>query len=57
MSYAVYFVPKVNITLSRPSKDWKNKCIKDAVGCMMGFYLMEGAKPPRSQSIFHEVQM
>ncbi|CAN0526720.1 unnamed protein product, partial [Scytosiphon promiscuus] len=52
--YAV-FVPailvKVRISVSRPEKDWKNKCNRDSVGCMMGFYLMAGAKPNRNQSI------
>ncbi|CAB1113434.1 unnamed protein product [Ectocarpus sp. CCAP 1310/34] len=45
---------KVRISLSRPEKDWKNKCIRDSVGCMMGFYLMSGSKPNRNQAIFHE---
>ncbi|CAM9946225.1 unnamed protein product, partial [Hapterophycus canaliculatus] len=45
----------VRISVSRPEKDWKNKCIRDSVGCMMGFYLMLGSKPNRNQAIFHEV--
>lgn len=45
----------MRISVSRPEKDWKNKCIRDSVGCMMGFYLMAGSKPNRNQSIFHEV--
>ncbi|CAN0583706.1 unnamed protein product, partial [Ectocarpus sp. 12 AP-2014] len=45
---------KVRISLSRPEKDWKNKCIRDSVGCMMGFYLMSGSKPNRNQAMFHE---
>eukprot|EP00752_Nemacystus_decipiens_P004063 g3721.t1 len=44
----------VRISVSRPEKDWKNKCIRDSVGCMMGFYLMAGSKPNRNQAIFHE---
>ncbi|CAM9797164.1 unnamed protein product [Pylaiella littoralis] len=45
---------KLRISVSRPEKDWKNKCIRDSVGCMMGFYLMAGPKPNRNQTIFHE---
>lgn len=49
------FVPRqLRISVSRPEKDWKNKCIRDSVGCMMGFYLMAGSKPNRNQAIFHE---
>ena len=46
---------QLRISVSRPEKDWKNKCIRDSVGCMMGFYLMAGSKPNRNQAIFHEV--
>mmetsp|Transcript_16174 Transcript_16174/g.21413 ORF Transcript_16174/g.21413 Transcript_16174/m.21413 type:complete len:978 (+) Transcript_16174:224-3157(+) len=38
---------KVKITLSRPEKDWKNTCIRDTVGSMIGFYLMQGDRPNR----------
>lgn len=48
---------QVRILLSRPEKDWKNKCLRDSVGCMMGFYLMAGSKPNRNQSILHEVRL
>ncbi|CAM9221623.1 unnamed protein product [Choristocarpus tenellus] len=46
---------KIKIVLSRPEKDWKNKCIKDSVGCMMGFYLTAGTKAVCTSPIFHEV--
>ncbi|CAM9840256.1 unnamed protein product, partial [Sphacelaria rigidula] len=41
---------QVKISLSRPEKDWKNKCIRDIMGSMIGFYLMAGAKPNRNSS-------
>ena len=52
------FLVQVKISLSRPERDWKNKCLRDRVGCMMGFYLMVGTKPNRDQSktIFYEVR-
>lgn len=41
---------KVKITLTRPENTWKAQCRKDTVGCMMGFYLMVGAKPSREEN-------
>jgi hypothetical protein len=38
---------KVQISVSRPEKEWKSVCLKDSIGCMMGFYLMQGRKPNR----------
>ena len=36
---------KVRIVLSRPEAEWKAKCTKDMVGCMMGFYIFHGPNP------------
>ena len=36
---------KVKISLSRPEAEWKGKCAKDMVGCMMGFYIFHGPHP------------
>ena len=47
--YALKFLAphraKVRISLSRPEDEWKNKCTKDMVGCMLGFYLFHGPNP------------
>jgi len=40
---------KIKITVTRPDAVWKAQCRKDTVGCMMGFYLMAGAKPNREE--------
>ena len=45
----------VKITLSRNEKTWGKQCHKDSIGCMMGFYLMQGSKPTREGGfIYHE---
>jgi len=46
---------KIKITLSRPEKDWKNSCIRDTVGSMIGFYVMQGDRPNREGGgVYHE---
>jgi len=47
---------KIKITVTRPEGVWRAQCRKDTVGCMMGFYLMVGAKPNREEngSIMYE---
>ncbi|GMI46565.1 hypothetical protein TrCOL_g11080 [Triparma columacea] len=45
----------VKIVLSRNEKSWVKECTKDSIGCMMGFYLMQGPKPNRDMgNIFHD---
>jgi Calpain large subunit, domain III len=46
---------RVRVVLSRPDKDWRAACHSDSVGCMMGFYLLQGSRPVRTPgALFHE---
>eukprot|EP00953_Heterococcus_sp_UTEX-ZZ885_P001844 1510-Heterococcus_DN1.PRE.4 len=46
---------RVRVVLSRPDKDWRAACHSDRVGCMMGFYLLQGSRPVRTPgALFHE---
>jgi len=45
----------VKIALSRNEKVWAQNCAKDSIGCMMGFYLMQGTKLNRDMgNIYHD---
>eukprot|EP00753_Platysulcus_tardus_P008548 PLAT16095.1.p1 GENE.PLAT16095.1~~PLAT16095.1.p1 ORF type:complete len:894 (-),score=525.29 PLAT16095.1:252-2933(-) len=46
---------KVRITLSRSEERWRRQVTKDAVGCMIGFYIFPGTKISRDAGgIYHE---
>jgi len=45
---------KVRVTLSRPTKEWAKQAKTDRVGCMIGFYILEGSTMSREESrIYH----